>query len=112
LGDASNVASLATTLPTLVLHTSYSRDFEREADQFSFELLKKTGRSPKLFAEAMAALEAERARDDGDEGCATPEEAGSPPKEPKKPRSRLNLGYLSTHPETQERIKAAEEAAR
>ena len=122
LGDASSVASIATTLPTVMLHTSYSRDFERESDQFAFDLLKKTGRSPRLFAEALAAMEAERDKPGGSgEGCKVPgddekaqEKPGDEKKEKEKEKSRrwINLGYLSTHPETHERIKAAEEAAR
>jgi Zn-dependent protease with chaperone function len=123
LGDATSVASIATTLPTVMLHTSYSRDFERESDQFAFELLKKTGRSPKLFAEALAAMEAERDKPRGggsSAGCKAPpadadekkDEEKKAEDEPERKRQRWNLGYLSTHPETHERIKAAEEAAR
>jgi Zn-dependent protease with chaperone function len=123
LGDASSVASIATTLPTVMLHTSYSRDFERESDQFAFALLKKTGRSPKLFAEALAAMEAARdkqASGGSGEGCKVPEDdkvesaekTDTEEKDKKKDRRWTNLGYLSTHPATHERIKAAEEAAR
>lgn len=118
LGDGSNVAQLATTLPTVMLHTTYSRDFEREADQYAFDLLKRTGRSPKLFGEALAKLEAEQFRDHGgSEGCHPPADVEAEKKgdagEEKKPKRRsYDLGYLSTHPSTEERVKAAEEAAR
>jgi Zn-dependent protease with chaperone function len=117
LGDGSNVAQLATTLPTVMLHTTYSRDFEREADQYAFDILKRTGRSPKLFGDALARLEAEHHRGRGgtqdckrdvDEGAEGKGQAGE-----EKPRRRsYDLGYLSTHPSTEERVKSAEEAAR
>jgi Zn-dependent protease with chaperone function len=104
LGDASNVGQLATTLPTVMLHTTYSRDFEREADRYAFDLLKRTGRSPKLLGEALGALEAQRDRAGRAGGCNVPNEEETPQKR--------DLGYLSTHPPTEERIRAAEEAAR
>ena len=110
LGDASNVAHLATTLPTVMLHTTYSRDFEREADQYAFDLLKATGRSPKLLGDALAALGAERDRGSSGGGCKVPKEEGD---DAEKPRRRSHdLGYLSTHPSTEERVRAAETAAR
>lgn len=104
-GDASSVSGLAATVPTALVHTSYSRDFEREADDFAFELLKRTGRSPRLMGEALVALEdAERNRGDS---CRAP---GAPP----RPRrdDDFDIGYLSSHPRTSERAAAAERAAR
>lgn len=112
LGDMSAISSLATTLPTLVTHTTNSREFEREADRFAYDLLRKSGRSPRLLGEALTALEAARDSGGGD-GCKVPLEgngAGKGTKE-KKPRRSINFGYLSTHPPTPERVRAAEEAA-
>lgn len=118
LGDVSAVGSLVATLPSVVLHTANSRAFEREADQFAYGLLRKTGRSPKLLGEALEALEKERDRRRSPSECRTTletPEGAEPPKEPEKPktpRRSFDLGYLSTHPATAERIRAAEEAAR
>lgn len=110
LGDASSVASLAATLPTVLVHTGYSRDFEREADAFAFALLKRTGRSPRLLGQALSALE--KARDAGAQECPAPSDGSSPPRD-KPPRPQpVEIGYLSTHPATEERIRAAEEASR
>jgi Zn-dependent protease with chaperone function len=92
LGDVSSVASLAATIPTVMLHTSYTRDFERESDRFAFALLRQTGRSPRLFGESLAALEKSRGNEPGKSGRQT--------------------GYLSSHPPTEERMKAAEEASK
>jgi hypothetical protein len=90
-GDASAVANVAATVPAALLHTGYSRDFEREADGFAFGLLRASGRSPRLLGESLAALgKARRKRDPAGGG----------------------MDYVSTHPPTDERIQAAEDAAR
>jgi Zn-dependent protease with chaperone function len=78
-GDATAITGLAATAPTALMHTGYSRDFEREADTFAFDLLKKTGRSPLAFANAMTALEAahDKHRDRGEGTCKDdPKKAG------------------------------------
>lgn len=87
VGDVSAIGSLVATLPLVLTHTANSREFEREADTFAYGVMKKTGRSPRLLGEALAALE-------------------------KESESTAELGYLSTHPATEERIRAAGEAAR
>jgi Zn-dependent protease with chaperone function len=97
-GDVSAIASAAATLPTVLAHNGYSRDFEREADQFSFDLLKATGRSPTAFARALQALEASQ----GGNGLKSTTE--------KKPSQKVG-NYFSTHPATHERALAAEIAA-
>jgi Zn-dependent protease with chaperone function len=118
-GDVSSLTSIAVTAPTVLAHNGYSRDFEREADAFAFDLLKKIGRSPKAFASALAALEkiSEEAPRDPNK---LRRKLGLPDKEPtaKKPKERKDspaekneFGYMSTHPATSERIRAAEEAA-
>jgi Zn-dependent protease with chaperone function len=117
LGDASAIGSLVATLPVVLSHTANSREFEREADTFAYGVMKKTGRSPRLLGEALALLE-QHAQSRG-EDCPVPLEPEKPGGEakkeepPKKPRrsAAADLGYLSTHPPTEERIRAAEEAA-
>ncbi|HEX3097970.1 MAG TPA: M48 family metallopeptidase [Usitatibacter sp.] len=90
-GDATAVANVTATVPTALLHTGYSREFEREADGFAFGLLRATGRSPRLLGESLAALSKAR---------------------PKRDRVAGGMDYVSTHPPTEERIRAAEEASR
>ena len=88
-GDVGSAGALTAAIPTFLVESHYSRGFETEADTFAFDLLARTGRSPAAFARAMRALEK-----------ATPQAA------------RLELGYLSSHPATAERIARAEAAAR
>ena len=128
LGDMSAVSSLAATLPTLVMHTTNSREFEREADRFAYGLLRKTGRSPALLGQALTDLEATRRQQRGNQGCKVPldkkdgedETAAAKPENAEKAdkadkaddRKSINFGYLSTHPSTADRVREAEEAAR
>lgn len=88
-GDLSGTASLSVSVPVLLLETGFSRDHEREADTFAFNLLRDQGRSPADFASIMRKL-AEEAGDDGHHGP---------------------VSYLSTHPPSADRIRAAEKAA-
>lgn len=99
LGDVSAVGSFAAAMPTVMLHTSYSRDFEREADAYAFALLERTGRSARDFAQAMARLEATvQARDES--------------RRPGRDLDEVDIpGFFSTHPTTRERIRAARDAA-
>jgi Zn-dependent protease with chaperone function len=89
-GDVSGVSGVAATVPTVLMNTGYSRAFEREADAYAAELLRRTGRSPEDFAAALEAL-----RDD------LAKERTGPARD---------FGYLSTHPDFGERIDAARDA--
>ena len=109
LGDATAVANIAVTIPTVMLHTGYSRDFEREADRYAYGLMKQTGRSPRLLGDALAELE--RAHESRGAECKTGTGGGDDKPPGKRSRDALP-GYVSTHPATEERIRAAEEAAR
>lgn len=95
LGDASSAMGVASAMPALLAHTGYSRDFEREADAFAFDLLRRTGREPRLLGEALEQLAAEHQGRKGE-----------------RDRTERAISYISTHPPTQERVQAAEEASR
>ena len=82
LGD---VSVLAATAPTAILQAKYSRDFEREADAFAAESLRRTGISPGYLADILERLD-RTSRDRHRSGPVDPE-------------------YLSTHPATAERIQ-------
>jgi predicted Zn-dependent protease len=86
-GDAVGTTLLAAALPAVLLRTRYSRQFESEADDYAFAMLRRHGHSPQAFADLMRRLRLQ---------LHAKEESGS------------LLQYLSTHPATEERIQRAE----
>jgi Zn-dependent protease with chaperone function len=81
LGD---ISTLAATAPTALLQAKYSRDFEREADDYAADALRRNGIAPGRLADLLERLEVSRPG-----GGAAP----SP------------IGYLSTHPATADRLQ-------
>ena len=88
-GDVSGTGSLSVSLPVLLLESGFSRRHEREADAFAFDLLRRQGHSPEAFARVMERF------------------AGATGN-----RKMPIVGYLSTHPPSDERIAAARAAAK
>ena len=76
-GDISTVSVLAGSLPTLLTETYYSREFEREADEYSYEHLTNSGISPIHFTNILNRMS----------------------------DSSKGLGFPSTHPSVDERLK-------
>ncbi|MCR4301157.1 MAG: M48 family metallopeptidase [Sulfuricaulis sp.] len=85
--DASSLSLVVAGLPAVLAQTKYSREFESEADEFAFWLLKQNELSPELFASMMERL----AEDD-------------------RGKARL-WSFVSSHPVTAERIARARKAA-
>lgn len=83
--DAASLGLAVTALPVAVAQARYSRGFESEADEFAFQRLKQTQRSPAAFAAIMERL-------DNSE---------------KESRS----DFLSSHPLTADRVARARAAA-
>lgn len=79
-GDASGASTFIASLPALLINLQYSRDFEREADEYSLQYLLANGISPQRFVCIMQRLDA--SHDDEED---TP-------------------AFLSTHPATGERL--------
>lgn len=77
VGDVSQLLAAA---PTVVVQARYSRDLEREADDYGAALLIANGLSPQLLADVLKKL--------------AKAHSGSP-----------NFGYLASHPPTEERIR-------
>lgn len=90
LGD---VSSLLATAPTVILESRYSRDFERTADSFAIELLQRNAIAPSYLADMLEKLEAAHA----DKTLAAVNQA------------MKSLDYLSTHPNSEERIRRIRE---
>ncbi len=82
--DAASLSVAVTGLPVILVQTKFSRDFEREADEFAFDLLKRNHISTKAFARIMERLD-------------------------KDNESIEKLSFVSTHPVTSDRIKRARE---
>lgn len=79
---AGDVSSLLAMAPTALLQSGYSRDMEREADDYAARALREQGRSPALLAEMLERLVRAYRRDGGEPG-----------------------GWLSSHPASTERIE-------
>lgn len=86
-GSPDGLADLLLGSGSVLLQSAFSRDMEREADQFALQQLTALGKSPAAFADAMTALL---------------QKSGS-----KSESAPALLKYLSTHPETSERIEQA-----
>jgi Zn-dependent protease with chaperone function len=99
-GDAVTITKLAVMLPTVLLQSGYSRDFETEADTYAFQRMQAVGLSPQYFADIMQLMEKQR---DRRAGTTDKKKAGTPPD------ATRTLDYLSTHPATAERIQRARE---
>ena len=83
-GDISTVAVLAGSLPTLLTETYYSREFEREADEYSYEYLTNNGISPVHFTNILDRMS----------------------------NSAKGIGFLSTHPSVDERLQMFQSSER
>ncbi|MBA4382200.1 MAG: Zn-dependent protease, partial [Sideroxydans sp.] len=86
MGD---VSSLLATVPAVILQATYSRDMERESDEYAERTLKLNGLSPCLLATALEKLEAAHR---------------SLNQKMKSPQDEA-MDYLSSHPATPERIQ-------
>lgn len=81
LGDIASVTSLSVALPTVLVETRYSRQFELEADRYAVTLLDKQNIPVEHFIRILTLLE--QSRDEA-----------------------IEFDYLSSHPATDKRIEA------
>jgi Zn-dependent protease with chaperone function len=81
VGDATTASSLFSTLPTVLVESHYSRDLEREADDYAYEQMKLHGIDHEYFATIMERLM--DSHSDNSKGIVT---------------------YIQSHPDTSERI--------
>ena len=91
LGDIDGIGEYVIGASSSLLDSAFSRDMEREADEYAIEKLKALDKSPTAFADAMKGF-LSLSEKDGEEHHSL-------------------LKYLNSHPSTRERIQAAEEAA-
>ncbi len=104
MGDVSSVAA---SLPTLLLQARYSRNHEREADEFGAAMLKINGMSPRRLAEMLGKLEASHRanRAKAGEQQSGKEKGQDGEAAPAATRGGIS-DYLASHPATRERIDA------
>jgi Zn-dependent protease with chaperone function len=89
-----DVSGLLATAPAIIMQAKYSRDMEREADEYAERTMQANGLSPCLLASILDKLEASHiAKKEKEKQAAA--DAG---------KSKEALDYLSSHPATQERI--------
>ena len=56
-GDLTSITAVSAAIPTVLLQAKYSRDFEREADQFAFDYLRSAGLPTDALAELLMRIE-------------------------------------------------------
>ena len=114
-GDVSGMSQTVFAIPVLLGQLAFSRELEREADDYAIAELKQSGRSPELLAAMLERMSAGAQRN-GDEDCEPAAEEAEQKKETAEAAeaeegakaeaeagARL-LDYLSTHPATSERL--------
>jgi len=101
-GDISSASSLVVILPSLLIDLSYSREFEREADQFALNYMVRHQLQPQHFANIMQALERSHSARAGTKEDAHASDHGHDSDEGVVGRV---TPYFSTHPATQNRIE-------
>ncbi|MEM6604847.1 MAG: M48 family metallopeptidase [Pseudomonadota bacterium] len=63
-GDLTNITAFAAAVPTLLLQSRYSRDFEREADAFAFQYLHSKDISTDVLSDLLIRMEQSLGTDD------------------------------------------------
>ena len=81
-GDVSGVSTLVTAVPTVLVDSAYSREFEREADEFAFRWMAQHHVAPVELGNLLTRVTNTYGEDRG--------------------------GYLASHPSLRERVGAAE----
>ncbi len=110
-GDV-NTVEIITGLPIVLLDLSYSRDFETEADRYALQMLHKNNIDIDNFATIMQRLEAWQPPFDGEE---LHDETSAHNEEQDVTADNdnfdfdINWDFLSTHPNTDDRVKLVEE---
>jgi Zn-dependent protease with chaperone function len=107
IGDFSSVIAAA---PAAVMQARYSQALESEADAFAASLLKAHGLSPELLAQMLEKLQASADKRKEHAEVSAPAPKADDKDQKQKTDDDYWRPYLSTHPATQERIRALREA--
>lgn len=118
IGD---VSSALATMPTFLLDQKYSRDFERESDQYAIDMMRANGLPLSPMAQLFEKMADQRERvqlaratqagaqqDEEDGGDDGDEDEEDQPDDRRQPRERApgarHADYLSSHPSDAERV--------
>ncbi|MDR3056350.1 MAG: M48 family metallopeptidase [Zoogloeaceae bacterium] len=108
-----DVSAAAAYLATLALDMSYSREMELEADAYGAAALRRQNKSPMLLASALEKLERSTRHvnneDEDDEENEDEDEDEGTDEDSNEEEDGASLGWLSSHPDTRERIRRLKE---
>ena len=111
-GDVNSV-ELLLAIPSVVMNSAYSRDFEREADRYALEKLIANEIPIDSFAQIMTAFEEvaqrQRVTEIDDEFLRESSEVAAKTSADEDDLEDTLLSYFMTHPQTSERIALVEE---
>lgn len=98
-GDVSSASSAVIAMPSILLELAFSREFEREADDFAYEFLIANNIQPVYFADIMQRLTLSQKE------LAANTKSGVKGRDDKDETLEEFLPYLSTHPAMKQRIQ-------
>ena len=109
LGNPDGISELATGLGTALVSNHYSRQYETEADAFAFNRMLKVGIHPQSFVDILSRMEdysAAATHTEEDDDATAHKEPETIDSDAAAEDEKLS-DFLSTHPNTQLRIKMA-----
>ncbi len=101
-GDIASVSSGIIAAPAIFIEMAYSREFEREADQFALEFLREHEINPVYFSNIIWRMSNWKRVDEIDK---QDEDDGISVSYNNKQIGRIIEGYLSSHPAPEDRIR-------
>lgn len=105
-GDLSSASDLSTGVPAVMMNLAYSRNMEREADEYALQVIRDNGMDPMAFVHLMTRLDrSSQAPVSHDQAEATD------PEDEESGWGQHLAGLFSTHPMTSERIDRFRAAA-
>lgn len=112
LGNPDGVSELATGLGTALVSNHYSRQYETEADNFAFKKMLEIGIDPKAFVNILSRMEDYSTTTLNTEDADNSAHRHEPDQDNEANREEVEKDklsdFLSTHPNTQLRVKMAE----
>ena len=105
LGDASGVPDLLGSDAIILADLAWSRDFEREADDYALAYMRERDLAPRHFADVMKRLECSQRSDPGDDFASNEFRSCLDDETGWENDERELTFYLRTHPPTAERIE-------